>query len=894
MDQHLADNIRSALIASPFDMKERGDWLQQGICPSCGKKELYAPSDTPWWVRCNRHNNCGYEDNIKELMPELFADWGKRYPVTDNNPNATADAYLSNMRGFNTAEIKGWYRQENYYDPKLKLGSATVRFELNGGATWDGLLDNRDKLKKSRIQGKYGGYWWQPPHFEVNDGDEIWLVEGIYDAISLWLDKDIKAIATISSVNYPKHELAKHKDKDVTWVWALDSDKAGSGAIVKFVKRQIKDGFAEEKIKAAQLPGGARDWNDRYISGQLDDKLITDAFYRGELLLASSASAKARIIWRKYGRNAFSFVFKHQVYWFNFDSEKYEEALKNMDVDVNDLDDEKRDEALKRAGSVKKICSAEPQILYYQHNQVTDEAWYFSRVFFPNGHKHDLTFTNNQISGAADFKKRLLTAPNARWKGTTSELETYLELSMQGHIKIVKAIDFIGYDITSGMYVFDKFAVRSGKLIEANEENYFQAGKLAIKSTSKALSLDVDLEGDNYTHTWVQQVWRAFGEKGLIVLAYWYGSLFAEQIRRLQKSYPFLELCGEPGAGKSSLLEFLWKLVGRSHYEGFNPSKATYSGLSRNFLQTSNLPTVLSEGDTGKDSKKGMFNYDLLKDCYEGRGFISRGLKNGGNETYEPPFKGSIIMSQNFPVQAQEAVLQRIVRIYMDRSKHSDKGRAATRWMMQQPAENLSHFLLKALQSEKDLFANFDEDVQKQEAEYAASPNIKIQRLALNYAQIKVLFDRLAKLVGLSADQVDSTHDMIDRLIVDRQNDLDDDHPLVQEFWELIQYIEGKRIDDLSIDGSSGSLLDHSGKPGIIAINFNQIAELMDKYRQRLPADMVEIKKLLVDSKRFKFLQKNVCMKSAITNKSIRCWKFKGELAWADDSAQQNTGNNHG
>lgn len=879
MDQSLANDIRTALTAAPYEMKERGTWLQQGMCPSCGKNELYAPLDTPWWVRCNRSNHCGYEDNIKELMPELFEDWGKRYPITEHNPNATADAYLSNMRGFNTALIKGWYRQENFYDPKEKLGSATVRFDLIGGATWDGLLDNRDKLKKSRIQGKYGGYWWQPPHFEINDGDMIWLVEGIYDAISLWLDKQIKAVATISSVNYPKHELAKYKDRDVTWIWALDSDKAGSGSILKFTKRQAEDGFDQEKIKAAQLPG-AGDWNDRYIAGQLDDKLINDALYRGDLLLAPSAPAKARIVWQKYKSNSFSFAFKHEVFWFNFDIEKYDNALKELEANADEMDDETRNKALERAGSVSKICSAEPKILYYQHNTVTDEAWYFSRVFFANGHTHDLTFTNNQISGASDFKKRLLTAPNARWKGTTGQLETYLDQSMHGHIKIVKAIDFIGYDITSQMYVYDKFAVRSGKLIEANDENYFQAGKLAIKSTSKALSLDVDLVGDSYTHEWVQQVWRAFGEKGMVVLSYWYGSLFAEQIRRLQKSYPFLELCGEPGAGKSSLLEFLWKLVGRSHYEGFNPSKATYSGLSRNFLQTSNLPTVLSEGDTGKDSKKGMFNYDLLKDCYEGRGFITRGLKNGGNETYEPPFKGSIIMSQNFPVQAQEAVLQRIVRITMDRSKHNEKGRAATRWMMQQPVESLSHFLLKALQSESQLFDNFNEDVQRTEAEYYANPKVKIQRLALNYAQIKVVFNRLARLVNLSADQIDLTSAMIDKLIIDRQNELEDDHPLVQEFWELVQYLESKRVDHLS-----PSQANHSSKPGIIAINFNQIVELADQHRQRLPADIVEIKKLLVDSKRFKFMQKNVCSKSAITGKSIRCWMFRGELLWEDNHA---------
>ena len=45
----------------------------------------------------------------------------------------------------------------------------------------------------------------------------------------------------------------------------------------------------------------------------------------------------------------------------------------------------------------------------------------------------------------------------------------------------------------------------------------------------------------------------------LVALSFWFGSLFAEQIRMAQESYPFLELIGEPGAGKSTLLAFLWR-----------------------------------------------------------------------------------------------------------------------------------------------------------------------------------------------------------------------------------------------------------------------------------------------------------------------------------------------
>src|SRR5690606_33234996 len=97
--------------------------------------------------------------------------------------------------------------------------------------------------------------------------------------------------------------------------------------------------------------------------------------------------------------------------------------------------------------------------------------------------------------------------------------------------------------------------------------------------------------------------------------AFWLGSLFAEQIRANQKSFPFLEIVGEAGAGKSTLIEFLWKLCGRRDYEGFDPSKATLAARARNFSQVSNLPVVLIESDRDQDqgAKQKQFDWDELK-----------------------------------------------------------------------------------------------------------------------------------------------------------------------------------------------------------------------------------------------------------------------------------------
>ncbi|MCK7172399.1 hypothetical protein L8P05_00485 [Enterobacter cloacae] len=133
-----------------------------------------------------------------------------------------------------------------------------------------------------------------------------------------------------------------------------------------------------------------------------------------------------------------------------------------------------------------------------------------------------------------------------------------------------------------------------------NDEDYFEINSASVKSLSLTPSLDLNPKLNEFTTGGVDDICTAFGEKGYVAL----GSLFTEQIRERHKSFPFLEIVGEPGTGKSTLIEFLWKLAGREEYEGFDPSKSTAAARGRNFTQVVNLPVVLIEGDRTADNAK--------------------------------------------------------------------------------------------------------------------------------------------------------------------------------------------------------------------------------------------------------------------------------------------------
>ena len=92
---------------------------------------------------------------------------------------------------------------------------------------------------------------------------------------------------------------------------------------------------------------------------------------------------------------------------------------------------------------------------------------------------------------------------------------------------------------------------------------------------------------------------------------------------------------GEPGTGKSTLLEFLWKLSGRADYEGIELSKASHAGRWRSLEQLANLPLVLMEGDRDESSGRQRNTFDLneAKGLYNGKWYDLQALGTEGQNT---------------------------------------------------------------------------------------------------------------------------------------------------------------------------------------------------------------------------------------------------------------------
>ncbi len=467
-------------------------------------------------------------------------------------------------------------------------------------------------------------------------------------------------------MNYPEKQLVQYQNKSITWVCGLDNDPAGRRNIRKWIKRGRVDGL---DVTAAQIPQQSsqkNDWNDCHTNHRLSQKHQEEYLYHGSLLIAKSALDKAFLIWNKKNLNGFFFDFNHRMYWFELNIDKFNKAIENIEREDNgETEEQKRRKAAEQSGALSEITNCQPTFLYFQSNKLTDESWYYCRVEFPhNGKAIKNIFTGGQVAAAAEFKKRLLSiAPGGLFTGTSKQLDWLVKHHIH-NIKVVDTVDFIGYSKEHKAYVFNDLAVSDGKAYAINDEDFFEIGKLAIKSLNQGFQLQIG-DSSDYREDWPQLVYQGFGAKGLVAMSFWLGSLFSEQIRTLHKSFPFLEIVGEPGGGKTTLVEFMWELLGKADEEGFDPSKATAAAVSRKFSQVSNLPVVLIEADReGDTAKSRKFDWDELKTAYNGRASRARGMKNSGNETYEPPFRGAIVITKNAEVSASEAILQRIVHLY--------------------------------------------------------------------------------------------------------------------------------------------------------------------------------------------------------------------------------------
>ncbi len=888
-------------VKSDYGLQERGTYLRGGRCPACDKKELWTSAEKPWILRCGRENRCGETFPVKELYPDLFDDWSKRHKQNEQNPHAAADAYLQYARGFSLLGLRGAYTQERYHDQKLDIGTATVRFPLPGGGYWERLIDQPARFGKKKARFSYGhsyrGQWWQMPGVTMADlaaASAVWAVEGIFDAIALnqsaaFRDRGCIAVSLMSCNNYPEAALAELRRAAADTnrptpplIFAFDVGAAGVRYTRQFVKQAREAGWT---CGAAQVrpdgDGEKLDWNDLAQRELLTADQLDLYLWNGDVTIAPDVREKALLIYNRERFASFPITFGQRQYWATFSAERIEEQIdrwtKNGCEDFPDFDELTFEEQWNRAArhglSVEEIANCVFRTLYFQRDPNLEEGAYFLSVDFPSDRARvKSTFSGSACSTSGEFKKRLASvAPGAQWTGEQRHLDKLMQRQW-ATIRMVEAIQHTGYSIEHGAWIFGDLAVHKGRVHEPNDEDYFVLGKQSVKLRTSDRLLRIAYDPDKLDLSWVAPLKLAYGPKGIATLAFWCLSLFADQIRRKQDSLAFLELTGLPGTGKTTLLEFCWKLFGRANYEGFDPTKATNAGIARTLGQVGNLPVVLIEGDRNQDTPHSKrFEWDELKTAYNGRAVRTRAIANGGMETFEPPFRGAIVIAQNDSVEASPALRERIMAIHFDKGRFSAEGKRAGELLSRTEIEDVSGFIVHVVRREEAILKAYDAAFAEHEARMLRLPRIRNQRLAKNHAQLAAMLDAMRPIFGnaFSETELAEAHDFIEQMLHDRQLAVETDHPHVEWFWERVDHF---KMVDGETPGATG--IDHSRTGDVIAINLVQFEQRCSEKGLRAPCLPNELKRLLKSSKRRKF-ERIGSVNSRALEKTVQCWIFK-------------------
>ncbi len=872
--------VTAALADNRFSFKERAGYLR-GNCPDCGKPEFFIRVSKPGVFKCGRENRCGVTYTAKELFPQLFEQYEKRHPPTPDNPKATADAYLKENRGFQMVVCREFYSQETYRIPNTNDAVSTIRFYLDNEKTrfWERLIGKtKADGQKANIGGKkkqdgslFRGDVWQPPKQQLKENEECWITEGIFHAIAL-LHTEKKVAAAISSSNCPLNFIEEHKGKKIKWVLALDADRAGKSYMKKHREKIEKLG---ENVVIALLPGGGKDWDDYWKEGRLTkekrEKFFDDCLYRGRLFVAGSVKEKAFVTYCQFP-NLDNYVLE------------FGKALYKISLDIGlatalttaewDIKSEKRDDTAGLKVFVDNcdthlISNISPTFLYIEKDDVLNERRYVLNIDYKSGSPSEIiAVEGTALSGWDAFHKMLLKQTNGgRFCGDNFIFNKIVNRWFDQKMKVVKCLNFFGYDAKSKAYIFTDQAWQNGRKIKLNEHGYFDLDKLGVKSVLGGVEMNTD---GKFNPAWFPKFLQTFHYQGFATLAFFLGSLFVQQIRQKQKGFTFLELTGDPGTGKSTVLEFCWKLCGRDDEEGFDALKSSVAGRRRALSQFSNLPSVIIESDRD-DGKQGgnnkQFGFDDFKPFWNGRSTGTIGVATKGNETRDEPFLGSILISQNATVEASPAILERIVHCHMDKKHHTPNTKELARWFETLTAQDLSGFLGVALKNEKKILQRYFEFYARMDARFTKLDGVKTHRIAMGHAQLAACAYALQIVIPTITNQhLEDFTLYLETRAKSREERITADHPVVEKFWEMYDYINGLREDNHTLNLSKAK--------GEICVNFNHIMEIAAQYNQER-IDLKELKKYMPSSKRHKFIKKNVAGWDKGRQKSMKGWLFK-------------------
>lgn len=689
-DTHV--EVRRLLLADNSKARERDGKINGINCPDCGKPEAYAYADKPNVVMCHRFDKCGTKTSAREIYPQLFADFTKRFPITELNPVATAEAFLQS-RGLDSSRFEfsqGTVIENGKTFPTVNFSFDDVIFKR--------LIDYKgsNKTRLSKYKRKYFATK------SVSGAREVYVVEGILDALTLE-QVGIPAIATLSSGHNPEVCFSRGVD----YILAFDNDKAGIKA-AKVLRGYLNGEGVNYKVK---LPPKGKDWNDLLVAGDLSTAKKIDTLelcaWHGALAMASNALDYFKIFSKKQKYNRVIFEFNLQTYKGSFTVDKdgdpdEHKASRILDCVLN-IAFSIEDASLEYESRISHIIKAES-----------------SREGVNN-----IRLRGGDFSATSDFKSKLLQY-RLLYFGNGHDLTLLAEYLFNKRPIKVRECPALGYEPASDCFVFTKFLYdKNGKYYAIDNDGYFHHHKLKpFSGQDKSINRIDDIDVGQF----IADLYNAYGDKGLLALGFWVSTTFSHHIFDKFGFFPFMSFHGDPHCGKSDLTTTL----NRCFYidsEGLPMSSGnTKKGELRVMSQKSSMVTAMLEGR--KDKVR--FDYDSILPLYNRNSLQVRAQTTNDNQVHDLKFSGSLAFVQNIEQFVSKPAKERVVSIKFSQEGLNDTYEAWKHLKTYSPEQlaGVGHFIL----SNRSHFEKSINSVIEDTADYLRDQGVGIDRVAKNHA----------------------------------------------------------------------------------------------------------------------------------------------------------------
>jgi hypothetical protein len=723
------DDLRKHLLKSEFATDKttvRSGFINNLICPECGRSDAYTYEKLPWSIICNRQNKCGARTKTATLF-NLGTQVETKYPATKEDKHRPAKAFLES-RGIPVSIIEACGCE--YHAHTRKGCGGGVMFPVGkddtGGTLFNGRLFNPPTGEgKTHNVGAVAGHHWQMPGMTYDPEKPTYVTEGIIDALSL-IAMGFQAIAVLGAGYDPaRFNLAAFGNL----AFAFDNDTAGGSFTKKWMKHYQsepeEEGVPVVKVSAIMPVSG--DWNDLLLNAGSPEK-AAEQFNRNSkrydlqarLALAETASSYATIY--ASGNNCFApglFPFKGQYYW------SWVKAAKN--------EGEKPDVFVERASNFTVTVE------HYQRSDADEELpvfLYRLKVIPKQGKPVVITANGNDLKSADGLTGLFLRHGKTHWRGNIEASKAFAEMIVESRAPIVRQAAFTGYDHKTGFYILTDFAIdKKGQKVLPGANGFFAVGQGEYLRPALIETINPGACDMKKLYSLLLAAWE---ENAAVAVAFLVASMFVNQVKKTTKFFPFLSMWGDPQVGKTRLMMILNAMQCLDE-EGLPMSGSnTKKGELRALAQVSGHMKGLIEGN---DKDKAKFDFESILPLYNyGNALQTRAQTTNDNRIHKLPFHGSLAFAQNKEPFTSRAAKERVISLKFSLEGLSKTTKEAFDALVAIPIQELAGFYPAVMAGRVFFGANWKEFFERSKDDLRA--DVADNRINENHALI-LAFHRL-------------------------------------------------------------------------------------------------------------------------------------------------------